>query len=159
MKKIRITTGALLLFIHLINAQDYTHALGVRGGLFNGFTYKQFLSRNDAIELLATSRWRGMNFTALYEKHEDIKNINSDLGNLRWYVGAGGHIGFYHGKYAWWGYYQPYTLIGVDGIIGLEFTLKEVPLNFSLDWKPTMHIIGLFGFWFDGGAFSVRYVF
>ncbi len=80
MKRILIIIGILFLFDYSVYAQDYTHALGIRGGLFNGFTYKQFISEFDAVELLATSRWRGLNLTALYERHADLKNFTSGIG-------------------------------------------------------------------------------
>ena len=52
-----------------------------------------------------------------------------------------------------------YTVIGIDGIIGLEYSFTEIPINVSIDWKPVLNIIGYSGFWGDGGALSVRYMF
>jgi len=32
-------------------------------------------------------------------------------------------------------------------------------VNIGLDWKPMLNLIGHTGFWGDGAAISVRYVF
>jgi hypothetical protein len=80
---------------------------------------------------------------------------------LRWYFGFGGHVGFWNGDYTrGWG--DPgvgYTVIGIDGILGLEYSFSEVPINIGIDWKPAYNLSGYTGFWGDGGALSVRYIF
>mgnify|MGYP001615571992 CR=1 FL=1 len=49
-------------------------------------------------------------------------------------------------------------ILGVDGIIGLEYVFDGVPINLSLDYKPSFNITPGF---FDpsGGALSIRYYF
>lgn len=139
------------------NAQDYTTGIGVRGGFYNGLTIKHFISERAAIEGIISSRWKGFNITGLYEIHQQA----FDVAHLNWYYGAGGHIGFWKGKDVSWGDNREddYTVVGIDGILGIEYNFQEIPINISLDWKPTMNIIGYSGFWGDGGAFSVRYIF
>ena len=69
------------------------------------------------------------------------------------------HIGFYDGNNAYWG--EPgitYTVVGIDGILGLEYTFSEVPICLGLDWKPELNLIGYTGVWSEG-ALSIRYVF
>jgi len=138
-------------------AQDYTTGIGVRGGFSNGLTIKHFISERAAIEGIISSRWKGFNLTGLYEIHQQA----FDVEHLNWYYGAGGHIGFWKGRDVSWGDNRDddYTVIGIDGILGIEYNFQEIPINISLDWKPTMNIIGYSGFWGDGGAFSVRYIF
>jgi hypothetical protein len=41
----------------------------------------------------------------------------------------------------------------------LEYNFKEIPFNLSLDWKPALNLVGSSGFWGDGGAISIRYIF
>jgi hypothetical protein len=137
-------------------SQDYQTGIGFRGGLYNGLTIKHFVSSNTAFETLITSRWRGIEFTELYEIHHQIGNLNG----LNLFYGVGAHIGFYNGDHTNWG--TPgdrYTAFGVDGILGLEYSFRELPLNISVDWKPEYNIAGYEGIWYDGGAFSIRYIF
>ncbi|RLD62669.1 MAG: hypothetical protein DRJ01_05675 [Bacteroidetes bacterium] len=138
------------------NAQDYKTAIGVRGGLANGLTVKHFISNNVAVEGIVSSRWQGFSVTGLYEIHKQAFKTD----RLNWYYGAGGHVGFWDGSNVdWSSNNDSYTVIGVDGILGIEYNIKDIPINISLDWKPTLNIVGYSGFWGDGGALSVRYIF
>jgi len=49
--------------------------------------------------------------------------------------------------------------VGIDFILGLENNFKEIPFNISIDWKPAYNLTGYSGFWADGGAISIRYIF
>ena len=148
-----------MTFFGTVNAQEsqsYKTALGVRGGLFNGVTVKHFIGPNAAVEGIFSSRWRGLNVTGLYEIHKQA----FDVPGLNWYYGGGGHIGFWNGNdVAWFNDNNDYVVIGVDGILGLEYNFAEIPFNISLDYKPAFNIIGYTGFWADGGALSIRYTF
>lgn len=153
-----------LFFVFLIalflglksNAQDYNTGIGLRGGAWNGLTVKHFLSEKAAIEGLFESRWRGFNLTGLYEIH----NRAFDIDRLNWYYGVGAHIGFYDSQYKKWGDNSgTYTVVGIDGILGLEYNFSEIPFNLSIDWKPAFNLAGYSGFWGDGGAISIRYIF
>ncbi len=156
MKRIVLTITALLMLTAFTNAQDYNTAIGLRGGLYNGFTIKHFIGEKAALEGIAETRWRGFNVTGLYEIH----NQAFDVEGLNWYWGVGAHLGFWDGTdVTWIDDNNAYTLIGVDGIIGMEFNFPTVPINVSVDYKPAMNLIGYTGFWGDGGAASVRYYF
>ena len=73
-------------------------------------------------------------------------------------MGAGAHVGFWNGKYnPWWDNERNYGVFGIDGQIGLEYTINEIPLNLAIDWKPAINIIGYSGFWGDEIGLSVRY--
>ncbi|NMD02520.1 MAG: hypothetical protein GYA71_04535, partial [Bacteroidales bacterium] len=73
---------------------------------------------------------------------------------------VGGHLGFYNGDNTTWGDVgNTYTVVGVDGIIGLEYSFDEIPINLSLDWKPSFSFVGYSHFFPDGAAFSIRYIF
>lgn len=48
---------------------------------------------------------------------------------------------------------------GIGGISGLEYSFDEVPINLGTDWKPVFNFIGYTGWWADGGALSIRYIF
>ncbi len=151
--------NVLLLFFLLVSfslsAQQYKSAIGVRGGVANGITYKQFISEKGALEGIASFRWRGFEFTGLYEHHYPV----FDPEGFFFYWGAGGHIGFYNGDQVRWADDNlAYTVIGADGMIGLEYNFQDIPLNLSVDWKPAINFIGYTGFWPDGGGISARYI-
>ncbi len=146
----------LIFTVYFIGqSQEYNNAIGLRGGIFSGISFKHFVGQNTAIEGILDSRWHGFQVIGLMEHHNDI----SDLDGLRWFYGYGGHIGFYDGYYTTWGENTNYTLIGIDGIIGLEYLFKDIPVSISLDWKPYINLTGYTGFGGDGGALSVRYTF
>jgi hypothetical protein len=156
MKKFLLSTlfaAGLFLFG---NAQDYNTGIGLRGGFANGLTIKHFVSNKAAVEGIIASRWRGLELTGLYEIH----NQAFQTERLKWYIGFGGHVGFWNGDNAKWGNAgTSYTVIGLDGILGLEYSFVEVPFNISIDWKPALNFYGYSGFWADGGAISFRYIF
>jgi len=158
MKKILITLLIVFCSAALSNAQDYRTGVGLRGGFPSGLTVKHFTREKSALEFLLASRWRGFEITGLYEIHNQAFNTE----RLKWYYGLGGHVGFWNGDYTnkYWG--EPgtnYTVVGIDGIIGLEYSFAEAPINLGIDWKPAFNFIGYSGFWADGGAFSIRYIF
>lgn len=156
MKKLILVMLIAMLFVFETKAQDYSTGIGLRGGLSNGLTVKHFLNEKAAVEGLFDSRWHGLSLTGLYEIHNQAFNT----ARLNWYYGVGAHLGFYDGKY-----YREvhtttnYTNLGVDGILGIEYNFKEIPINLSLDWKPTFDLAGYTGFYGDGGALSIRYIF
>ncbi len=145
-------------------AQDYKMGIGLRAGLAQGFTIKPTLGDGKAVDVIVDTRWRGWIITGLFEIHKPA----FDVEGMTWYYGGGGHIGFWRGYtgHPWfWQLNQvnrSYTVIGVDGVIGLEYdfrNLGDIPFTASLDYKPAFNIIGYTGFWADGGALSIRYVF
>jgi hypothetical protein len=158
MKKIVMTCLIVFCLVSVTLAQDYKTGIGLRGGFANGLTIKHFTGEKSAFEFLLASRWRGFEITGLYEIHNQAFNTE----RLRWYYGFGAHIGFWNGDYTYryWGTQgNNYTVVGIDGILGLEYSFTEVPINLGIDWKPAFNFVGYQGFWADGGAISIRYIF
>lgn len=153
-----ITIGFLAIGIMSANAQAYKTAVGLRLGTFQGLTVKHNLSEKVALEGLVFSRWGGFGVTGLFELHNDL-----NAENLKWYYGAGGHVAIFSTNNisnAWVSNNTgSATIIGVDGILGLEYTLEGIPLNLSIDIKPIFNIIGSQGLYLGDGALSVRYAF
>jgi hypothetical protein len=149
---------AFMMFMIIVGtagAQDYKTGIGIRAGFSSGLTIKHFESQNAAIEGLLTTRWQGFDITGLYEMH----NQAFDIKHLNWYYGGGAHLGLYNGNYVTWGTNgTTYTVVGIDGILGLEYIFSELPINLGIDWKPALNLIGYTGFWSEG-AISARYVF
>ncbi len=156
MRKFVLTLLLSVGIVALVNAQDYKNGIGLRGGLSYGLTFKHFTSEKVALEGLLQTRWSGFDITGLYEVHGQAFNVEK----LRWYYGGGAHVGFYDGRYVSWGMTgTSYTLIGIDGILGIEYTFSEAPINIGLDWKPALNLTGHTGVVGDGGALSIRYIF
>lgn len=143
----------LLLLIGLsVEAQDYETAVGIRGPWGFGLSAKQALSNGHMIEGIVNFRYNSLQITGLYEVH---KPLNVD--GLYWYYGGGGHIGFWSsGDFD--GLESSGSVIGIDGVLGLDYTFRDVPLNISMDWKPVIHLIGYNGFWGDAGGIGIRYI-
>ena len=158
MKKIVITFLIVFCLVSISYSQDYKTGIGLRAGFNQGLTVKHFITEKSALEFLLTTRWRGFEITGLYEIHNQF----FDVERLKWYFGFGAHIGFWNGDYTYnrWGERgTSYTVVGIDGILGLEYSFREVPINLGLDWKPAFNFVGYSGFWGDGGALSIRYIF
>jgi hypothetical protein len=155
MKKLLMTLTLAFCFIAFANASDYKTGIGLRAGPYYGLTIKHFISSKSALEGLVT-RWGGTDITILYEVHNQALDIN----RLNWYIGLGGHVGFWEGTHLNSGTAgNNYTIIGLDGILGLEYNFPGAPINISVDWKPAFNVIGYTEFWPYGGAFSIRYIF
>jgi hypothetical protein len=156
MKKIIITCLIAFCLVSIGYSQDYKTGMGIRAGIFDGLTLKYFLWEQVASEIILDTRWRGVDVTVLYEMHKQA----FDIERLKCYYGGGGHIGIWNGNYIPWG--KPgssYEVMGVDGILGLEYSFKKFPFNMGIDWKPVINIIGIKNFWIDDGALSMRYIF
>jgi len=155
MKKIVLIVILISALGIMANAQDYKTGVGLRVGPATGFTVKHFLTDKSALEGLLTTQWHGWGFTGLYEVH----NLAFDTEYLRWFYGGGAHLGFYNGDHVEWGTPgSTYGVLGIDGIIGIEYTFEDAPINLGLDLKPALNLIGYTGLWAEFGL-SARYVF
>ncbi|AKP50705.1 hypothetical protein [Cyclobacterium amurskyense] len=161
-KKVMFAAMAMILMYSVSNeskAQAYNTAVGLRLGSSSGLSVKHFISQDAAIEGILHTRWRGLLLTGLYEVHKDIE----DVSGLGWFYGGGAHLGSWNSgsNNPYWAgnNYKGSTILGIDGIIGLDYVLEDLPLNFSLDFKPAINLINGGGFWGDDFALSVRYIF
>jgi hypothetical protein len=155
MRKGFMTFLMIISIVVMASAQEYKTGIGIRAGFSSVLTIKHFESYKAAFEGLLTTRWQGFDITGLYEIH----NKAFDVEHLNWYYGGGAHLGFYNGNYVSWGNNgTAYTVVGIDGILGIEYTFSELPINIGIDWKPALNLIGYAGLWSEGGI-SVRYVF
>jgi hypothetical protein len=152
----KIIFAMLLVFSSVISskAQDYKTGIGLRGGLPYGLTVKHFVAGNSAIEGILASRWEGFNFTGLYEIHSNIF-----IPRLNLYCGLGGHVGAYDGNNKRYNDDDSHAILGIDGILGIEYNFIGAPLGLGVDWKPAVDLIGATKFWGDELAFSIRYIF
>jgi hypothetical protein len=145
---------AMAFFAPSLSAQRYKTAAGMR--IDNGFnlTVQQYITNGWTAEgILHTPLYsKDLGITLLAEKHRKIL-----LRGINFYTGAGIH------------YYGTNTnnreadetynnVFGLSAIGGAELSLGR--LNFSVDWKPELHLSGDQARPFDwnGAAISVRYI-
>ena len=148
----------LLLTIILLQpgiSQSYKTGAGIRVGLPAGVTIKHFFNEHSAFEFLAGTRWGGLTFSALYEWHK----ATSQYPALSWYLGTGGAIGFYDIRSPWVYEDETRTIIGVQAVVGIEYTFESIPVNVGFDWIPLFNMIGFSDFDFIQFALSGRYLF
>jgi hypothetical protein len=148
----------ILLLAGLLNftlkAQDYKTSLGLRAGYPYGLTIKHFVSEANAFEGILAANWGGFVAIALYEN----EHWTGHYPGFNWFWGLGAHIGSWdnnpHVRSTYTG-----SIFGVDGIVGLEYTFDEIPLNLSLDLLPSVNLIGDTNWGGIFSALSIRYVF
>ncbi len=153
-KKFVATVIFLVLFSQTnVFSQYYGSAIGLRLGNASGITGKIFLGGKTYLEGMLTTRWDGINITALAEFSQNMV----DTPGLGWYYGFGANIGFWKDRNEQDN--DTDLFVGVDAIVGMEYTFDSIPMNLSIDWKPYINIITHPGFIADEFALSVRYAF
>lgn len=150
MKK-RIVFFVLMIFISGAAMAQYNYAIGLRSGGTSGITLKKNYG-NTAIEGIVGFWHDGLSVTGLWEHNQMAFNAPG----LNWVYGVGGHVAFYgdhfdaHSGPSWYGH--PNDVgdgalgLGIDGTVGLEYKIPEVPIAFGINFKPYLEIIT------DGGV-------
>lgn len=157
MKKLLLCSIITLMFSLSAPAlfAQYKNALGGRFGLENGLTFKTFIKQDRALDFILNFRrgndYSHFRFTGLYEIHNPINNAPG----LRWYYGFGGSVGSFRYKST----DTSDVLLGLDGVLGLDYKFKDAPINLALDWKPTFYVSPGTDFYGDGVGLSFRFTF
>ena len=132
MKKTILLIALVLGLSYSSSYAQYKNAIGGRFGLANGLSFKTFNKSNKAFDFIlnfqSKNDYDDFQFTALYEIHNPINNADG----LRWYYGVGGDIGSRRYKAT----EEKTMLLGVDGVLGLDYKFRDAPINLALDWKP-----------------------
>ncbi len=138
-----------LLFLSVIiccgktaSAQSYSTAAGLRFSYESGASIKYFASPSIALEGVLGFRNKGVVVTGLFEIHQSAFNVDG----LKFYYGAGGHAGgvgkggyrVYNGDYRVYDTSSP--LLGVDGVLGLEYVIPSSPIAVSADLDPRIEL-------------------
>lgn len=162
MKKIvlaLVIVFSLGLYSSTVEAQPYHTGLGLRfGGLTNGLTLKHFTGKTTALEGILSVGRENFIVTGLFEKHAPLDGSNQ----FNFFYGAGAHIGFFQDG-GYYNYnrnriYKSSTVVGLDGILGLDYKFKGAPINIGIDMKPFVDFFDGNFVYFDGGL-SLRYTF
>jgi hypothetical protein len=162
-----VLTALFLAEIALADSDEKKYAVGFRfGGMTSGLTLRTMLSDAAALEGLITFGHKTVLLTMLYEKMMPVKNATG----LKWFYGAGAHLGFFQHGGTYWvyknrGHHIYYfqnkssqVVPGFDLITGLDYTFKNAPINLSIDIKPFFDLFEGTEFYIDG-AVSLRFVF
>jgi hypothetical protein len=137
-----ILLGTILFTANRSTAQNYQFAAGLKfGGYENGLSGKYFMTKDVALEGILGFRSGGVVITGLYE----INMIAFDVPELKFYYGAGAHIGAINHSYKRLGTSDRdeignQLLLGADGVIGLEYVIPKSPIAFSLDLNPRLEL-------------------
>lgn len=157
MKKIRaiIAFCGIFMAVSVTHAQEasYQQAAGIKVPFGFGLTYKTFLADTRAVELQAGFWQKGFRLSGLYEFH--FYSFD-EVPGLAWFVGGGAHIGTWKSRYK--EEYDSEVDFGIDGIIGLDYKFADLPLNLSIDWQPSIALIGS-SFSPAYGGIGIRYTF
>lgn len=172
MKRIQLFPLLLIVLMFIFQstfAQRGDGAVGLRatpdGG---GFTIKGFMSRylafDGMLNIGGVTYRPGASYTAvgLLEAHIPLPDPS-----WRLIFGAGLHGGvwdngpWYNYRQDYWEYNRSEPIFGIDGIGGVEYVFKKIPLGLSADIKPAINFSGAGPYLFDHNMFglSARYYF
>lgn len=142
MKKI-LFLGVLLISAFSF-AQSYKMAIGLKGGYpsLGGLNAKKMLTRSTAAEFSIGGFGGGLYLSGLFELQKPLPEPTG----LDWYLGAGPTVGFGNSFY-----------LSANGVIGLDYTFQDFPLNIALDSGPVIQLIGTTQLFTWGGGFAIRY--
>lgn len=160
MKKLILLAFVIFGLSNLTNAQQYRTAIGIKGGFpgYGSLSVKHNIGGTSYLEGNLGGGYRHLWLQGLYEKNFNIQ------GGLDWYLGGGADVGFWSDGYYYYGrghhHHDYYTgrgaWGGIDGIVGLEYTFEEVPINLALDVTPTIRLFPHVGFYMYG-SLAIRF--
>lgn len=153
MKKCIVLVAALILSVSAF-AQNYKSAAGIKLGYDVSLSYKTFISSENALDFganftLFKPGYFGVNASGYYEWDNPISSVDG----LSWYYGVGANIGIAIAEDV-----AP-LYASVNGIIGLEYKIANLPLAISLDWTPGLRLTQGLGFAYGGGGLGIKYTF
>ncbi len=135
-------------------AEGYRSAIGVK--MFPGaISFKKFTQNNKAFEAIGYITLDGLSLSLLKEFYAPV----NDVDQLTWFYGYGGHLGIWSDEFKRTnlGTSNSNIAVGFDGIIGLDYKIKNAPINLSFDWQPSFSIIQ--AYFKNQGGIGVRYTF
>ncbi|MFO7868572.1 MAG: hypothetical protein R6U95_04640 [Bacteroidales bacterium] len=147
-----LTMCAMVGFGQRANQKWFSTAMGMRveggagtGGTM-GVTYERALGAKTHFDFFVLTDFSyGVEADVLYKFVNSIPDVP---GSVRWFVGFGAHAGI-------WG--QNSYDVGPDGILGIGYVFSEFPANITIDWHPSVDVLGG-NFNAAKFGFSFRYV-
>ncbi len=144
MKKLLIIAVLALFTVNAYAENPYEKALGLRLGSSVGVTYKQFVSSQNAFEIIGEFGFTKPSYftaTGIYMWEWNLTD------GLYWFVGPGASVGVI----------EDHFNLAIDGMIGLEYKF-DIPLALGIDLNPRWYFLESQGFGWSA-ALSVRYCF
>lgn len=137
---------------------SYKLGAGVRLAPDIGLSIKYFMDKNHAVEGLfeGTAKYHGYGLIGLYEIHAEAFHKSG----LNWFYGGGAHLNYYEKRNFLTKDNKRLNktlAVGVDGILGLEYYIQEIPFTIGIDVKPSLDFTPGIDF-YPGGGFTIRYV-
>ncbi|HRO42804.1 MAG TPA: hypothetical protein PL009_08210 [Flavipsychrobacter sp.] len=150
MKKVLLLLSGLILtliFSQNANAQGGRAGLGIRLSPDGaGFTGKFFVDRNLAFEAQLNAggvfggEGQSVNAVGLLQYHIPLPDPS-----WRIFFGGGAHIGAWdrdkRDREGRRGDKDNEFIFGIDGVGGLEYVFKKIPLGLSADFKPAINLV------------------
>ena len=160
----RIILLLIMVFPLWTSAQLFDRAIGIRGGITSGFEYRMYTDDANSFKILLGIN-DGLRIHGFKEFHR--YDLFTFTDQLIFFYGAGIHGGyenwdeFYTKDNISWYENQTAFVMGVDGLVGLEYMFYEVPLSVGLEAKPFLDIFGQHMFHFEpfDFAFTLKYLF
>lgn len=161
----------LLILISLIcmlpcKSQNYTRDAGFRFGGLTSINYRQYNNDTEAFGLMASLTWRSIRLGAMKEYFKPAMMQFSN--NINFVYGYGAHVGLiYANSYKL--FFKTYhldewqlsPLFGIDGLIGLEYNLGDLPVLIGIDFKPFFEFstTRIFYIFLNDASISLKYKF
>lgn len=147
MIKRMLITGIVCIIVPVaLMGQPYEHAAGVRAGYSSGISFKSFLRYSmSAFQLDAFYNLHGLNLSVQYLCHLE------PFRSSRWLICAGG------GPFS--GQWDQEIAAGLSVTGGIEYVMRDLPLNFGVDWRPMFNIYRNTGIDLLDFGISIRYRF
>jgi hypothetical protein len=157
MKKKFLIILTVLSIVSVGNSQEfYSTAIGIRGGYpgYGSLNVKHFFSQSKAVEFMASRSATSIWFQGAYELNTVIGN------NTNMYYGLVADVEV-RSKKTNTKLNNVYPMIlGVGGIVGIEYTFDEVPFNIAFDVIPRLPLYPFLGdniYSFFFGSVALRY--
>ncbi len=126
-------------------SQFYPREIGIRMGYTSGLTFRVNIEEDLSYEGQLCYRNQGGIFTILRQKHLEMGMDKH--GNWEFIYGMGFHAGFYFTdsyrifyKEIYYGQDLFTPVVGMDGYIGIDYSLETIPMSFGISYQPFMEI-------------------
>jgi hypothetical protein len=119
-------------------------------------SFKFYMKSGNAMEFYAYNLQTGYRLTALFTPYFPINK----QGNLRMVLGPGLHVGMWKDEFKT-NSYTTNPIIGIDGIMGMEYRLPKLPLSLQVQYQPNADLIGNNEYFYskDWAGVTARFVF
>ena len=160
-----ILLSIIILSCSFAFSQEFKQAVGIRIGYTGGIEYRVYSDELNSYRFLIGSRERGLIVHAMKEWHR--YNLFTFTDQLTFVYGAGVHTGYERWDQQYYNYNSSYYvthtafIAGLDGLAGLEYMFREVPISLGLEVKPYFDLFGreMFDFQLFDFALTVKYNF